>query len=181
MSKVKRILKNLFRPCISCWRSLVVDGIYGGIWYYREHLREHPSKLGLVIYNSYLTSHSAWIGIEAVIDSPYPVCPHEIFGLFISKAAKIGKNCVIYQQVTIGSVTTKGSKHIGAPIIGNNVLIGAGAKIIGNVQIGDNVRIGANCIVTQNIPANSTVYMSGMTVLQRETPMDNSFSIECLD
>lgn len=181
MSRIKRVLKSLFRPCLTCWRGLIIDGFFGGFWNFRRYLHERPSKIGHVLYNSYLAYYGAWIGIEADIDSPSPVCPHGIFGLFISKAAKIGKNCVIFQQVTIGSVTTKGSKHIGAPIVGDNVLIGAGAKIIGNVCIGNNVRIGANCIVTQSIPANSTVFMSGVTVIQRKTPMDNSFSIECLE
>lgn len=176
-----RIIKSLFRPLIACFRRPVIDGFYGGFWNFRKQLREHPNKVGLVLYNKYLSDYGSWIGIEADIESPFPICPHGLFGLFISKAATIGKNCVIFQQVTIGSVTTKGSKHIGAPIVGDNVLIGAGAKIIGNVCIGDNVRIGANCTVTQDIPANCTVYMSGMTIVHKDNPMDNSFSIECLD
>ena len=108
------MLKNLFRPGITCWRRLVIDGFYGGIWQYKEHLREHPLKIGLVLYNSYLTDYGSWNGVEAEIKSS-PMCPHGIHGLFISKAASIGYNCVIFQQVMIGSVTTIGSKHIGAP------------------------------------------------------------------
>lgn len=181
MSRGFRLIKTLIRPLLTCWRKLVIDGFFGGFWAYRYYLTKHPSKFGLVLYNSYMADYGAWIGIEAEIGSPAPRCPHDIFGLFISKAAVIGKNCVIFQHVTIGSVTTKGSKRIGAPKIGDNVLIGAGAIIIGNVSIGDNARIGANSIVTQSIPANSTVYMSGMTVVKKEMPMENSFSIACLD
>ena len=44
-----------------------------------------------------------------------------------------------------------------APVIGNNVLIGAGAKIIGNIYIGDNVNIGANAVVISDVPDNCTV------------------------
>ena len=83
-----------------------------------------------------------------------PNLPHGIKGIFISDFSKIGKNCTILQQVTIGS-KMPGDKS--APTIGNNVFIGAGAKIIGNITIGDNVKIGANCVVVENIPANSTV------------------------
>jgi len=42
-----------------------------------------------------------------------------------------------------------------APIIGNNVDIGAGAKILGPIRIGDNVRIGANAVVLRDVPDNS--------------------------
>lgn len=38
------------------------------------------------------------------------------------------------------------------PIIGDNVLIGAGAVILGAVRIGDNVRIGANAVVLTDVP-----------------------------
>ena len=57
----------------------------------------------------------------------------------MSYMAKIGKNCTIFHQVTIGSNTLEGSKHYGAPTIGDNCFIGAGAKIIGKVKVGDNV------------------------------------------
>ena len=67
--------------------------------------------------------------------------PHGLYGVFISKDAEIGENCTIFHQVTIGSNRIEGSKHYGAPKIGNNVYIGAGAKIIGGITIGDNVNI----------------------------------------
>lgn len=180
MKKIVRFLKSVFRPSITCWRKIIIDGYYGGIWNYHNYLQKHPSKIGCVLYNSYMSDYGAWIGVEAKIKSA-PKCPHGIFGLFISKAAVIGNNCVLFQHVTIGSVTSKGSKNIGAPTLGDNVYVGAGAKIIGNISIGNNVRIGANAIVNKNIPANSTVYMQGMTVVQKDVPMDNSFSIDCLE
>lgn len=63
------------------------------------------------------------------------------------------------QHVTIGSNTiTKGNKG-GAPIIKDNVFIGAGAKVIGNITIGNNVKIGAGCIVVTDIPDNAVVVM----------------------
>lgn len=94
--------------------------------------------------------------------------PHGFAGVFISKDAKIGKRCTIFQQVTIGSNEEKQSKGFGAPRIGNNVLIGAGAKIIGNVKIGDNVKIGAGCVVCKDIPDNSTVVMPHPRIIVKE-------------
>jgi serine O-acetyltransferase len=82
--------------------------------------------------------------------------PHH-YGIIISSHAKIGKNCTIFQQVTIGDSHSRNSPNEASTIIiGNDVLIGAGAKILGNVVIGDNVRIGANAVVISNIPSNCT-------------------------
>lgn len=99
---------------------------------------------------------------------PYFHTPHSFSGIFISADAKMGENCTVYQQVVIGSNKIKESKGYGAPVIGNNVLIGAGVKIIGNVKIGDNVRIGANCCVTVDIPDNATVVMEKPRIIVKE-------------
>ena len=101
--------------------------------------------------------------------------PHGITGIFVSLGAKFGKGCVIFQQCTIGSNTLKDSKGFGAPVIGDNVYIGAGAKVIGNVRIGNNVRIGANCVVTEDIPDNATVVLPHPRVIQRENGNKNSY------
>jgi len=70
----------------------------------------------------------------------------------IVSAERIGNNCKIYQQVTIGF-----NHRLQAPVIGDNVEICCGAKIIGGVRIGNNVLIGANAVVVSDIPDNSIV------------------------
>ena len=104
-----------------------------------------------------------------------PTFPHGFSGIFVSEGAKIGKNCVIFHQVTIGSNTLPGSAGQGFPSLGDNVYIGCGAKIIGNVRIGNNVRIGANCVVTQDVPDNATVVLGKPRVIVRDTPQENRF------
>ena len=101
--------------------------------------------------------------------------PHGLSGIFISAGARVGNGCTIFQQVTIGSNTMRGSKKCGAPVIGERVYIGAGAKIIGGITVGNDVRIGANCIVTEDIPANSTVVMDKPRIITYDTPRDNTF------
>ena len=71
-------------------------------------------------------------------------------GIVMHADVKIGPNCLIFQQVTIGS--KDGSKP---PIIGGHVDIGAGAKVLGNIKIGNNVMIGANAVVISDVPDNS--------------------------
>lgn len=78
-------------------------------------------------------------------------------------AAKICRNVVIYQNVTIGSnmrynKIQKEWENVGNPILGENVIIADGAKILGPVVIGENSVIGAGAIITKSIPANSIAY-----------------------
>jgi serine O-acetyltransferase len=80
-------------------------------------------------------------------------------GLFIQhgfatiiSARKIGRNCSINQQVTIGF-----SNDTDCPTIGDNVIINAGAKVIGNVTVGDKALVGANAVVVKDVPENCTV------------------------
>jgi len=71
-------------------------------------------------------------------------------GIVIHPDAIIGPNCLIFQQVTIGTGTKPG-----LPRIGGHVDIGAGAKILGGITIGAHSVIGANAVVTKNVPAHS--------------------------
>lgn len=81
-----------------------------------------------------------------------PRLVHGLNGIIIHHRAKIGKKCVIHQQVTIGS-----NGRGGVATIGENCFIGAGAKIIGGIIIGNNVKIGANAVVTKDVPDNCVV------------------------
>ena len=71
-------------------------------------------------------------------------------GIVIHPAASIGPNCLIFQQVTIG---TKG--ETGVPTLRGHVDVGAGAKILGGVTIGEHARIGANSVVMRDVPAGA--------------------------
>lgn len=77
-------------------------------------------------------------------------------GLVVGETTKIGENCVLYHNVTLGGT----GKHAGKrhPTLGNNVLVGTGAIILGPVHIGDNVCIGANTFIYMcDVPDNATV------------------------
>ena len=81
-------------------------------------------------------------------------------GLFIQHgfattigAQRIGRNCWINQQVTVGFR----NDGIGQPVIGDNVTIFAGAKVLGGITIGNNVTIGANAVVINDVPDNCVV------------------------
>lgn len=71
-------------------------------------------------------------------------------GIIVNCEAKIGRNCNINQEVTIG--TTYGGKYPGTPVIMNNVYLGPGSKIIGGITLGNHSAVGANCVVTKPVP-----------------------------
>ena len=56
-----------------------------------------------------------------------------------------------------------------APVIGNNVDIGAGAKVLGNIRIGNNVVIGANAVVLIDVPDNSLAVGVPAIIKQRSS------------
>lgn len=99
-----------------------------------------------------------------------PKLPHGIKGIFVTDTSKIGRNVTIFQHVTIGIKDFSGST---GPIIGDNVIIGAGAKIIGPITIGNNVKIGSNCIVVQDIPDDATVVMQKPRIIMKNEEKKN--------
>lgn len=73
-------------------------------------------------------------------------------GIVVSGYARFGDNCRIRSGVVVGLSRVEDPC---APVVGNNVDIGAGAKLLGRITIGDNVNIGANSVVTRDVPSNS--------------------------
>lgn len=134
---------------------------------------DNPTKFKILVYDAYQTYFSSDINEHSTFKD-IPILPHGLNGIFITGAATIGENCVIFQQVTIGSNTLLDSKNNGSPIIGNNVYIGAGAKIIGNVKVGNNARIGANAVVVKDVPDNSIVVIESMKTIIKECVLDNT-------
>lgn len=85
------------------------------------------------------------------------------FGVVLNGGAKIGRNCTMYQGVTIGTIDMKSF-----PEIGNDVLIGAGAMVLGNVKVGNRVKIGAGAVVVDDIPDGCTVVSSKATIVRTD-------------
>lgn len=75
--------------------------------------------------------------------------------IVVNPAARIGRNCNIAPNVTIGQ-QNRGSRK-GSPRIGNNVWMGTGAIIVGGIEIGDNVLIAPGSYVNFDVPDNSLV------------------------
>ncbi len=170
------ILRSFVAQVLRGLTPLIVDGVYGGFWSFRKRGAYRIQYGGFYnrIYFYYQERFGCYIGEKTAIVGT-PIFPHDMYGIFISNMSKIGKNVVIFQQVTIGSNTIQDHPRSGAPTIGDNVYIGAGAKIIGKVTIGDNCRIGANCVVVKDMAPNTTAVAAPTRFITSDHTLDNQF------
>lgn len=111
------------------------------------------------IYKKYCCIISSKAEIGENLKLPHPL------GIVIGSGVKIGSNCWIYQNVTIGRKAEEVCKY---PSIGDNVKIYSGAVLVGNIKIGDNAIIGANSFVMQDVPNNAIAVGSPARIIQRE-------------
>jgi serine O-acetyltransferase len=156
----------------------IIAKMLGGFWglrlRYAAAKAKSLRKFYYFVYTYSLQRKGSWISLDARF-SGEPFFPHGVYGIFISGEAVLAKNCVIFQQVTIGSNTLMDSKRVGAPVIGENCYIGTGAKIIGKVEVGNNVRVGANAVVYQDVPDNSVVTCGSQRIAQKAELLNNKF------
>ena len=166
-------MKNMIKSMLSFFFFL----LFKNIWNIKDYLVKNNLDKGIVatVYDYYIHKEGGYVGITSKFAN-HPYMPHGFMGVFISDMSEIGKNAVIFQQVTIGADRLLDSNNQGNPKIGDNVYIGAGAKIIGNVKIGNNCRIGANAVVYQDMPDNSVAVSSPTRIIQKEN-LDNRFVV----
>lgn len=131
--------------------------------------RQRGGLLGRITAKYWAFQHRIWsittqseIHLTAKIGGGL-LLPHPT-GIILHPDARIGPNCAIFHQVTLG-VVRDGQ---GAPVIGGHVDIGAGAKILGPVTIGDHVVIGANAVVTRDIPPGAVAAGVPARILSRD-------------
>lgn len=121
-----------------------------------QHWNHKKNPIARLFRKFYVVNHHFW-SVATGADIPLNtkiggglLIPHPN-GLVFHPEVEIGPNCLIFQQVTLGS------NGKGFPRIGGHVDIGAGAKILGPITIGDHARIGANSVVINDVPSGVTV------------------------
>jgi serine acetyltransferase len=102
--------------------------------------------------------------IDIRLRSPI-LMPHP-YGIVIERGAEIGHRVSIGQQASIGC-----SEGGAAPVIEDNVRIGAGARILGRVRIGRYATIAPNAVVTRDVPSHCTVTGENRIVGEPQPPV----------
>jgi serine O-acetyltransferase len=121
-----------------------------------QRWRGNHGPLGWIVRRICGIRHRSWCAISGA-DIPLNCdiagglqLPHPN-GVVLHPAAQIGPNCVLFQQVTIGT----DGKRAGVPHLVGHVEVGAGAKVLGPITIGAHARIGANAVVLCDVPAGA--------------------------
>jgi serine O-acetyltransferase len=89
-------------------------------------------------------------------------------GIVIHGATIIGDGCLIRQNCTLGIRNM--DKLADAPILSEDVNLGAGSVILGNVLIGAGAWVGANAVVLDDVPAGALVAGVPARVIPRSHP-----------
>lgn len=101
------------------------------------------SRLIRVVFNC-----DIYCRIRSPIHIPHP------YGIIIHCRTEIGRRVTVMQQVTLGP---KNWDENLAPVIEDDVYLGAGAKVLGAVRVGRGAVIGANAVITRDVPPYCTV------------------------
>jgi serine O-acetyltransferase len=112
-------------------------------------------RLSLYLFRRLEKGYGVYISPNAVIGIGLKL-PHPT-GIVIGDGVVIGRNCIIYQQVTFGGARLGDAKDSNYPHIGDNVIFFAGAKIIGKISIKSNCIVGANSVVIKDVREGCTV------------------------
>ncbi len=116
-------------------------------------------KCGIVFRVFYLVVVVWILGVELhdeVCAGPGLIIYHGQ-ALVVNGTVILGANCILRQSTTIGWTTSLDGVNSKAPILGDNVDVGAQAVIIGPIMVGSNARIGAGSVVVKDVPPGAVV------------------------
>ena len=88
---------------------------------------------------------------------------------------RIGKNCIIQDNVILGLVYKEGCKPA---IIGDNSVIRSGSIIYADVEIGDNFRTGHNVLVREKTGIGDNVLVGTQTIIDGHVRIGSNVSIQ---
>jgi serine O-acetyltransferase len=86
-------------------------------------------------------------------------------GIFVHPCTVIGRNCTLRQGVTLGNRHGQDD----APVLGDDVELGAYAQVLGAIKVGHRARIGALSVVLTDVPEGATAVGAPARVLAGKT------------
>ena len=116
----------------------------------------------IAFYIAYRTKIKTGIDIHPAAEIGTGIFIDHGVGLVIGETSVIGNDCVLYQGVTLGALSTRGGQQLKGkkrhPTIEDDVTIYSGASILGGeTVISEGVVIGGNAFVTKSVPEQTRV------------------------
>lgn len=107
------------------------------------------TKVKFFLFNAFIPG-SAAIGEGTVLG-------YSGMGIVLHKNARVGRDCLIGQQVTLGTKVPyfSSTESSDVPCVGDNVYIASGSKLLGKISVGNNSVIAANSVVVTDVPENA--------------------------
>ena len=157
--------KHLIKKDIARWNQINQNNLsfFESLNWYMTYNKEFRNLLGHRLrHPAYSFDCLVHYGILRLLWKPMEslfIYTKEIGGgLFIQhgfatiiNAKKIGENCRIYQQVTIGC------KDGGTPVLEDNVSVTCGAIVLGGITMHANSLAAAGAVVLKDVPQNAIV------------------------
>lgn len=157
--------KDLIKADVARWNEIeqIDFNLFESVnWYltYRKEFRnllqhrfKHPSYTISSLFH-FVVARILWKPMETLYiytkDIGGGLYIQHGFSTIIS-AKKIGKNCRIYQQVTIGY------KQDSCPVLEDNVSVTCGAKVLGGITMHANSLAAAGAVVVKDVPEKAIV------------------------
>ncbi len=141
---IKKIIKSII-PWMEEYKKIQK-------YYKKAHNHYKKGHKNLANFYAYKISkkYRCYISPKAEIGENF-ILPHPV-GIVIGEGVKIGNNCIIYQNVTLGR---KNRNIVEYPNIGDNVIIYSNSIVVGNINIGNNSIIGCNSVILKSVDSNS--------------------------
>lgn len=158
-----RIRLWLFNPEFRCVASYRLRLAAQDLVARKKLLGLIPLALSVALRHRIVTRRHVYISRNSEI-GPGLLIMHG-YGIMVGPS-KIGSNCVLHQNVTIGDQVAAGSNRV--PRIGNNVWIGPGATITGDITLGDNVTVSAGTVMSKSVPDGCLVAGNPGRVVRRD-------------
>ena len=157
--------KHLIKMDVARWNQ--IDGVNLGLfqslnWYltYKKEFRnllQHRLKYPTRTLTALMHGALAYV-LWRPMESLYIYTPDIGGGFYIQhgfatiiSARKIGQNCRIYQQVTVGY------KGQFSPVLEDNVSVACGAIVLGDITMRANSLAAAGAVVVNDVPENAIV------------------------
>jgi len=158
--------------CAGFWKAFFLVPGFRYMYFFRKVSKCRRKSLSWLFFNYFKRRYGYKYGFQ--IPSTVEIGEGFYIGHFgtivINGKSKIGKNCNIAHNVTIGQ--TNRGKYKGTPVIGDNVWMGTGSVIVGGISIGSNVLIAPNSFVNIDVPDKSLVIGNPCKIVPKENPCE---------